>query len=73
MNILRDKYGVSETDARAIVNCQSNVDYTRYLTALTEGRSVSGEVGGELTLPPEELEDMLPPETEMDQQNNAEN
>ena len=73
LNILRDKYGVSETDARAIVNCQSNVDYTRYLTALTEGKSVSGEVGGELTLPPEELEDMLPPETEMDQQNNAEN
>lgn len=73
LNILKDKYGVSETDARAIVNCQSNVDYTRYLTALTEGKSVSGEAGGELTLPPEELEDMLPPETEMDPQNNAGN
>ena len=73
LNILKDKYGVSETDARAIVNCQSNVDYTRYLTALTEGRSVSGGAGGELTLPPEELEDMLPPETEMDPQNNAGN
>lgn len=73
LNILKDKYGVSETDARAIVNCQSNVDYTRYLTALTEGRSVSGGAGGELTLPPEELEDMLPSETEMDPQNNAGN
>ena len=73
LNILKDKYGVSETDARAIVNCQSDVDYTRYLTALTEGRSVSGGAGGELTLPPEELEDMLPPETEMDPQNNAGN
>lgn len=67
LRILQDKYGVSETDARAIVSSRSNVDYTRYLTALTEGGEVSIGDGEGLTLPREELTDLLPLETELEQ------
>lgn len=69
LQILQEKYGISETDARAIVGCQSNVTYTRYLTALAEGEELSLESGAELTLPPEELTDVLPSELELGGQN----
>lgn len=67
LRILQDKYGVSETDARAIVSSRSNVDYTRYLTALTEGGEFSVGDGEGLSLPREELTDLLPLETELEQ------
>ncbi len=72
IQILEDNYGVNQDAARAIALCQSNVDYTRYLTALIEGTGVSmaGSQGGSqsgLTLPDEELRDVLPAEEELDQ------
>lgn len=68
IQILEDNYGVNQDAARAIARCQSNVDYTRYLTALIEGAGVStgGSQGG-ITLPEEELKDVLPAEEELDQ------
>lgn len=67
IQILEDNYGVNQDTARAIALCQSNVDYTRYLTALIEGTGVStgGSEGG-LALPEEELKDVLPAEEELD-------
>ncbi|MBD5535405.1 MAG: hypothetical protein HDQ99_07095 [Lachnospiraceae bacterium] len=72
IQILKDNYGVNQDAARAIALCQSNVDYTRYLTALIEGTGVSmagsqGESQGGLALPDEELRDVLPAEEELDQ------
>jgi len=77
LKILEDNYGLTQDVARAIALCESNVDYTRYLTALTEGSSVTEEGGGgSLTLPAEGMQDVLPAEEELtqpnfvDQQNN---
>ena len=72
IQILEENYGVNQDAARAIAFCQSNVDYTRYLTALIEGTgvSVAGSQGGSeggLALPDEELKDVLPAEEELDQ------
>lgn len=72
IQILEDNYGVNQDAARAIALCQSNVDYTRYLTALIEGTgvSVAGSQGGSedgLALPDEDLRDVLPAEEELDQ------
>ncbi|MDE5802103.1 MAG: hypothetical protein K2I22_04190 [Lachnospiraceae bacterium] len=72
IQILEDNYGVDQDAARAIALCQSNVDYTRYLTALIEGTGVSmagsqDEGQGGLTLPDEDLKDVLPAEEELDQ------
>lgn len=67
IQILEDSYGVDQDAARAIAFCQSNVDYTRYLTALITGTGVS--VGGNqsgIALPDEELQDVLPAEEELD-------
>lgn len=61
--ILSENYGLSQEDARAIALCESNVDYTRYLTALTGG-DVSGG-NGSIELPKEEMQDILPEEEEM--------
>lgn len=67
IQILEDNYSVNQDVARAIALCQSNVDYTRYLTALIEGTGVSmaGSQGG-LALPDEELKDVLPAEEELE-------
>lgn len=66
IQILQDNYGVSQDAARAIALCPSNVDYTRYLTALIAGEGIStgGEQGG-ISLPEEELQDLLPAEEEL--------
>lgn len=70
--ILADNYGLTKEDARAIALCESNVDYTRYLTALTGGESISGDGGeGSITLPEEEMQDVLPAEEELAQPNFA--
>lgn len=68
LRILEESYGLTQEDARSIALCKSNVEYTRYLTALVEGQRVSSEGSGEgIVLPEEEMEDILPAETEMDQ------
>lgn len=66
IQILQDNYGVGQDAARAIALCPSNVDYTRYLTALIAGEGIStgGEQGG-ISLPEEELQDLLPAEEEL--------
>lgn len=68
IQILQDNYGVNQDAARAIALCSSNVDYTRYLTALVTGESIStgGNQGG-ISLPEEELQDVLPAEEELNQ------
>ncbi len=38
LNILADKYGLSESDAKAIAGERSNVEYTRKVTAVVEGK-----------------------------------
>ena len=64
--ILERDYGLSREAAHAIANCESKVDYTRYLTALTEGEqiSINGSENG-LTLPETEMQDVLPAEEEL--------
>lgn len=66
IQVLQDNYGVGQDAARAIALCPSNVDYTRYLTALIAGEGIStgGEQGG-ISLPEEELQDLLPAEEEL--------
>lgn len=68
IQILQDNYGVNQDAARAIALCPSNVDYTRYLTALITGEGIStgGEQGG-ISLPEEEFQDVLPAEEELNQ------
>lgn len=70
LQILEDNYGLTQDVARAIALCESDVDYTRYLTALTEGSSVTEEGGGgSITLPSEGMPDVLPAEEELTQPN----
>lgn len=68
IQILEENYGLNQEAARAIALCKSNVDYTRYLTALIggEGVSLDGSQGG-IALPEEELPDVLPEEGELNQ------
>ena len=68
LGILEENYGLTQEEARAIALCDSNIDYTRYLTALSEGKSVSfdGSTGG-VTLPETEIQDLLPAEEELQQ------
>lgn len=68
IQILEENYGLNQDTARAIALCQSNVDYTRYLTALVAGGDIStdGSQGG-ISLPKEELQDVLPEEEELSQ------
>ncbi|MCH5275983.1 MAG: hypothetical protein J1E65_09085 [Lachnospiraceae bacterium] len=64
--ILERDYGLSREAAHAIAGCDSKREYTRYLTALTEGEQISisgGEDG--LTLPETEMQDVLPAEEEL--------
>ena len=65
---IAENYGLNQDAARAIALCQSNVDYTRYLTALVAGEGVSteGSQSG-ISLPKEELQDVLPEEEELNQ------
>lgn len=68
IQILEENYGLNQDTARAIALCQSNVDYTRYLTALVAGGDIStdGSQSG-ISLPKEELQDVLPEEEELGQ------
>ncbi len=68
IQILEENYGLNQDAARAIALCQSNVDYTRYLTALVAGEGISteGSQSG-ISLPKEELQDVLPEEEELNQ------
>lgn len=66
LKILEENYGLTQEAASVIAQCKSNVEYTRYLTALTEGQHITTEEGGEgIHLPKEELEDLLPEEGEL--------
>jgi len=75
MDILEEDYGLSKADAIAIAYCESNVQYTRYLTALLAGESISAGngdgVGGSLNLPESGADDILPAEEELPDQNFA--
>lgn len=76
IELLEENYGLSQADAIAIAACESNVQYTRYLTALVEGESVSAGVDfdgtdGDLVLPDAETDDILPAEEELPPQNFA--
>lgn len=76
LDILEEKYDLSKEDAIAIAGCESNVQYTRYLTALVEGdRILSGgdvvDENGGLVLPEPAVDDVLPAEDELPQQNFA--
>lgn len=66
--ILEENYGLTQDEARAIALCDSNVEYTKYLTALSEGKRVSadGSTGG-IILPETEVQDILPAEEELQQ------
>lgn len=73
LEILENNYGLGQEDAIAIATCESNVQYTRYLTALVEGETVStGEnASGGIVLPEEEEQDILPAEEELSPQDFA--
>lgn len=65
LEILESRYGLTEAEARAIAFTDSNVEYTRYLTALTNGESLSVGGGDIPSMPTEENEDILPEEEEL--------
>lgn len=72
LGILKEQYDLSQEDARAIANCTSNVEYTRYLTALVNGQSVSSDVNSDgIILPIQDMEDVLSAEEELEQPNFA--
>lgn len=60
LEILKTSYGVSQEEAHTIAACESNVEYTRYLTALIDGGDTNGA-----PIPEEELQDILPAEEEL--------
>lgn len=72
--ILEDKYGISEAQALEIAAVRSDVEYTRIVTALAEGRSY-GSWGRPVVVEPEaapdegreQLPDELPEEAELDE------
>ncbi len=72
LGILKEQYDLSQEDACAIANCTSNVEYTRYLTALVNGQSVSSDVNSDgIILPVQGMEDVLPAEEELEEPNFA--
>lgn len=58
LEILQTSYGISQEEAHIIAACESNVEYTRYLTALIGG-------DGGVTMPDEGMQDVLPEEEEL--------
>lgn len=62
--ILSEEYGLAENQAKAITQTGSDVEYTRYLTALIEGESIT-DIPQAGTGQGEEVSDLLPEEEEM--------
>lgn len=60
LDILKASYGVSQEEAHKIAACESNVEYTRYLTALIGGESDTG-----MQVEDDEMQDVLPQEEEL--------
>lgn len=72
LGILKEQYNLTEEDARVIVDCTSNVEYTRYLTALIGGENVSSDDNtGGIVIPKQEMADVLPAEEELIEPNFA--
>ena len=61
IGILSEEYGLGEKEAKAIAAVNSDVEYTRYLTAIIEGKKISG-VGDDNE---EALPGLLPEEEEL--------
>ena len=61
LTILKDNYGLSQDEAHAIATCDANAEYTRYLTALTQG----GLENNGVFVPEGEMQDVLPAEGEL--------
>lgn len=61
IGILSQEYGLGEKDAKAIAALNSDVEYTKYLTAIIEGKKISG-VGDDNE---EALSGLLPEEEEL--------
>lgn len=61
IGILSQEYGLGEKEAKAIVALNSDVEYTKYLTAIIEGKKISG-VGDDNE---EALPGLLPEEEEL--------
>lgn len=59
--VLENTYGVSRKEAHAIAACESDVEYTRYLTALVQGGLESNGVN----VPQDDMQDILPVEEEL--------
>ncbi len=60
LEILDASYGLSQQEAHKIADCESNVEYTRYLTAL-----IGGGTDADISVPEDELQDVLPQEEEL--------
>ncbi len=68
IDLLKEKYGLTEDDAMTIAKCPNNIEYTRYLVALKDGIKVSGDENTEgIVLPKSEKEDILPAEEEIEE------
>ncbi|MBD5461088.1 MAG: hypothetical protein HDR26_09145 [Lachnospiraceae bacterium] len=65
VGILSERYGVSEDDAKRIVSCESDLEYTRYLAALIWGENVEDLPGIVSPKTEPESKDLLPEEQEM--------
>ena len=61
--LLEDGYGLTPEDARAIALCDSNVEYTRYLTAIIAGEHLSFD--GDFHMPETNRQDVLPEEDDL--------
>lgn len=59
--VLENTYGVSRKEAHAIAACESDIEYTRYLTALVQGGLESNGVN----VPQDDMQDILPAEDEL--------
>lgn len=62
LTILAEEYGIDEETAKMIAMCKSDVDYTRYLTALVDGEQIEDLEDADIRLP---KEDILPEELEL--------
>lgn len=72
LNILADKYGLTESEAMEIAAVRSDVEYTRMVTAIAQGKAFGSWNEPEPVIPEEpaaeELRDKLPEEDELGQE-----
>lgn len=66
LQLLADEYGLSADVAKIVAETESDIEYTRYLTAIAKGEDISGLLQSELIQENDgEISDFLPEEEEL--------